>query len=70
MCRNNGSAPCTIDSKSWRSCQKCRFDKCLEAGMKVEMLENRINKKAGIVKAPVDLFSEDETMTLMVTKWL
>jgi len=26
---------CSINSRSWKSCQACRFKKCLEAGMKV-----------------------------------
>ena len=29
-----GSNKCVIDSTSWKSCQKCRFEKCLQAGMK------------------------------------
>lgn len=29
-----GGDECVIDSKSWKSCKRCRFQKCLEAGMK------------------------------------
>ena len=29
---SNGN--CKIDSKSWKSCQYCRFEKCVDTGMK------------------------------------
>ena len=36
-CSNSGSSSerCVIRPKSWKSCQKCRFELCLQAGMKV-----------------------------------
>lgn len=37
---------CVIDSKSWKSCQKCRFERCLEAGMKASyVLSDREREK-------------------------
>ena len=36
---HDGSGECVIDSKTRKSCKKCRFDKCLEAGMKVTFVQ-------------------------------
>ena len=32
--------PCSIDSKNRRSCKKCRFDKCIESGMKISYVKS------------------------------
>ena len=29
-----GSNECNLNSKSWKSCQRCRFNKCLNSGMR------------------------------------
>ncbi len=40
---NGGNiAACVIDSKNRRSCKKCRFEKCLSAGMKPNWVTNEI----------------------------
>ena len=40
-CLNAGTdqSPCSIDSRSWKSCQWCRFNRCKErAGMQEELV--------------------------------
>lgn len=36
---------CMIDSKSWKSCKFCRFQKCLQSGMKPSLVLNEDERK-------------------------
>ena len=36
---------CSIDSKSWKSCRFCRFQKCLKSGMKPSWVLNEDERK-------------------------
>ena len=47
VCRADGesSERCVIRPKSWKSCQKCRFELCLEAGMRVAFVWNMEQRK-------------------------
>jgi hypothetical protein len=36
---------CNINSQSWRSCQACRFQKCLKAGMRPSYVLNESERK-------------------------
>ncbi len=47
---------CLVDSKSWLSCQKCRFDNCLKAGMKVPLRKKSISTCVSKVKQGPDRF--------------
>ncbi len=38
------SKNCKIDSKSWRSCKWCRFEKCLDSGLQPGILNCEIRK--------------------------
>ncbi len=42
----NLGAPCSISTKAWNICQKCRFDHCIRIGMK---LPNRSKKTKQVV---------------------
>ena len=50
-CRADGgdgggsSERCVIRPKSWKSCQKCRFELCLQAGMRVAFVWNLEQRK-------------------------
>ena len=44
---------CVIDSKTRKSCKKCRFDGCLKAGMKLSYVQNKPSGY-GIIKILVD----------------
>ena len=39
------SERCVIRPKSWKSCQKCRFELCLQAGMRVAFVWNLEQRK-------------------------
>eukprot|EP00095_Tigriopus_kingsejongensis_P006343 snap_masked-scaffold804_size94796-processed-gene-0.11 protein:Tk06343 transcript:snap_masked-scaffold804_size94796-processed-gene-0.11-mRNA-1 annotation:"estrogen-related receptor isoform x4" len=45
---------CQINSKSWKSCRLCRFQKCLQSGMKIIWVETESNlgKKPAKTKPP------------------
>ena len=36
---------CDINSKSWKSCKYCRFQKCQKSGMRTELVLNGIERK-------------------------
>ncbi len=44
QCKKEGS--CSINSRSWKSCQACRFQKCLQAGMKAGWVLTESERKA------------------------
>ena len=44
-CRNEIENQCEIDSKSWKSCKFCRFNKCLQSGMKPAYVLNEEERK-------------------------
>jgi hypothetical protein len=39
------SRGCVIDSKSWRSCKFCRFEKCLSSGLKPSWVLDKSERK-------------------------
>ncbi len=45
-CSGGGNNDCAVRSKSWRSCQRCRFEKCLNAGMGVNKMRAARRQKA------------------------
>eukprot|EP00095_Tigriopus_kingsejongensis_P006368 maker-scaffold42_size484952-snap-gene-3.25 protein:Tk06368 transcript:maker-scaffold42_size484952-snap-gene-3.25-mRNA-1 annotation:"retinoid x" len=45
-----GSGNCTIDSKSWKSCKFCRYQKCLQAGMKPAYVQSQEQRKERILQ--------------------
>ncbi len=46
-CKFNGQ--CEINSHSWKSCQACRFNKCLQAGMTPSWVMTEKERKARII---------------------
>merc|ERR1712130_305049 len=44
-CCVEGKGDCTIDFTSRRSCQWCRFDKCLRVGMRQDLVDATLRKK-------------------------
>ncbi len=47
VCRGNDNpaAPCAITAKTRRRCQKCRYEKCVSAGMKADCVLNDDGKR-------------------------
>lgn len=59
---------CVVDAVSRTNCKKCRFQKCLQVGMKPEKVD-RVRKKANIIKTEVkeeiaDIIEQGEEFTL------
>jgi len=44
-CCVEGTGDCSIDLTNRRSCQWCRFDRCLKAGMKPELVDASFRRK-------------------------
>merc|ERR1712227_1165290 len=57
-CCVEGTGDCTIDWSNRRSCQWCRFDRCLKAGMKPELVDAAFRRKSFRKKA-AGMGSED-----------
>ena len=49
-CVNSDSGGCDINSKSRKSCKRCRFAKCEDAGMKVTYVMSSLERKNRIVQ--------------------
>jgi len=49
-CRENlgNSSECLIDSKSWKSCMRCRFSRCLKAGLSAKRVKSKLPKELDI----------------------
>ena len=41
---HNAKVKCAIDSKNRKSCKKCRFEKCLQVGMKIKYVKTAQNR--------------------------
>ena len=59
--------PCIIESIGRKSCKKCRFDKCLEAGMNIKYVNKQTYAKASrpnevIAIQPTNYFVEKEAL--------
>ena len=57
-CCVEGTGDCSIDWTNRRSCQWCRFDKCLRVGMNPQLVDAKLrkkslNKKSAISDEPV-----------------
>merc|ERR1719483_103181 len=50
-CCVDGSGDCRIDWTSRRSCQWCRFDKCLRVGMNPKLVDAALKKKSYMRKS-------------------
>merc|ERR1711892_655453 len=50
-CCVEGTGDCSIDWTSRRSCQWCRFDKCLRVGMNPELVDAALRKKSYMIKS-------------------
>ena len=42
--QHNKNNNCIIDSKNRKSCKKCRFEKCLQVGMKIAFVQKPVSK--------------------------
>ncbi len=53
---------CVIDSKSRKSCKRCRFDKCLSAGMVISwvMTESERKMRISMVSQPQENFKQEK----------
>merc|ERR1711892_1567990 len=51
FCCVEGTGDCSIDWTSRRSCQWCRFDKCLRVGMNPELVDAALKKKSYMRKS-------------------
>ena len=74
---NKGLGKCKIDSKSWKSCRYCRFQKCLASGMKPAWVLNESERKArhekrtagkSVTKALVPVTTTMSTSTALVPR--
>ena len=43
---------CIIDSKNRKSCKKCRFEKCLQVGMKIAFVQKPVPKSGKFANHP------------------
>ncbi len=51
---NINRSSCYVNSKSWKSCQKCRFDRCLKVGMVIPQIEGaRTPRRNNSQKSPL-----------------
>lgn len=46
----NPNQICPVDSKTRKSCKKCRFDMCLEAGMRIKWVLNPEERRERVIK--------------------
>lgn len=42
---NDSNSSCSISSRSWKSCRKCRFERCLAVGMNPKWVDVRNSPK-------------------------
>ena len=65
---HNAKVKCAIDSKNRKSCKKCRFEKCLQVGMKIKYVktaQNRCHQILNSMEKPkyfTDYFVEKSNM--------
>ena len=50
--QHNKNNNCIIDSKNRKSCKKCRFEKCLEVGMKIAFVQKPVPKLGKLANHP------------------
>jgi len=49
-CCVDGTGSCNVDWSNRRSCQWCRFDRCLRAGMKPELVDATLRRRSSVDK--------------------